>query len=84
MTRIETLHNKDFIHRDIKPENFCIGNGRASNIIYFIDFGLAKRFRDPKSKVHYPQSNSNGLIGTARYASINAHLGICNYLFIKL
>ena len=77
MTRIEVLHGKDYIHRDIKPENFCIGHGKAANIIHFIDFGLAKRFRDPKTKLHFPLNNNKGLIGTARYASINAHLGIC-------
>lgn len=45
-----------------------------------IDLGLAKRFRDSKRKIHIPQSNNRGLTGTARYASINAHLGVSKYL----
>ena len=52
LTRIETLHNKDYVHRDIKPENFCMGAGRNGNILYLIDFGLAKKYRDSKIKIH--------------------------------
>ena len=41
-----------------------------------IDFGLAKRFRDPKSGEHIPYRDGKNLTGTARYASVNSHLGI--------
>jgi serine/threonine protein kinase len=71
------LHNKDYVHRDIKPENFCVGTKSQNNVIYMIDFGLARRYRDPKAKIHIPESHNRGLTGTARYASINAHLGVC-------
>ncbi len=46
---MEKLHEKDFIHRDIKPENFCMGAGKKSHLLYSIDFGLAKRFKDPRT-----------------------------------
>ncbi|OMJ79804.1 hypothetical protein SteCoe_20108 [Stentor coeruleus] len=75
LTRIETLHSKNFIHRDIKPENFLIGLGKKSNIIHIIDFGLAKQYRDPKTHKHIPFVESKSLIGTSRYASVNNHLG---------
>ena len=50
--------------------------GRRSNVIYAIDFGLAKRYRDPKTHVHIMYRENKHLTGTPRYASINNHLGI--------
>jgi casein kinase 1 len=76
ITRIESVHSKNYIHRDIKPENFLIGLGKRSNFIYLIDYGLAKKYRDPKTHQHIPYKERKSLTGTIRYASINAHLGI--------
>ncbi len=74
--RIEEFHKKNFIHRDIKPENFTIGIGIKSNIIYLIDFGLSKKFKDKKTMEHILYRELHEMIGTPRYASINNHLGI--------
>uniref|UniRef100_A0A1I8JMZ3 non-specific serine/threonine protein kinase n=1 Tax=Macrostomum lignano TaxID=282301 RepID=A0A1I8JMZ3_9PLAT len=76
INRIEYVHNKNFIHRDIKPDNFLMGIGRHCNKVFIIDFGLAKKFRDSRSGKHIPYREDKNLTGTARYASINAHLGI--------
>ena len=76
LTRIEYIHSKSFLHRDIKPENFLIGLGPKASLIYIIDFGLSKKFRDPKSLKHIEYKEGKYLTGTARYASINTHAGI--------
>ncbi|XP_033633470.1 casein kinase I [Asterias rubens] len=76
ISRIEYVHMKNFIHRDIKPDNFLMGIGRHCNQLFVIDFGLAKKYRDGRTKVHIQYREDKNLTGTARYASINAHLGI--------
>eukprot|EP00919_Chromeraceae_sp_WS-2016_P050079 GHVR01118775.1.p1 GENE.GHVR01118775.1~~GHVR01118775.1.p1 ORF type:complete len:287 (+),score=30.02 GHVR01118775.1:68-928(+) len=76
LNRIEYIHAKNFIHRDVKPDNFLIGLGKRAQVVYLIDFGLAKKYRDPKSQQHIPYRENKNLTGTARYASINTHLGI--------
>ena len=76
VTRLEFIHSKNFLHRDIKPDNFLVGRGNKRDIIYAIDFGLAKRYKDPKTGLHIPYRDGKHLTGTARYASINTHLGM--------
>jgi casein kinase 1 len=73
--RIEYIHNRNFIHRDIKPDNFCVGFNKTSHKIFILDFGLAKRYIQRDGK-HIPYREGKNLTGTARYASINTHLGI--------
>jgi len=31
ISRLEEIHNKNYIHRDIKPENFVIGHGKRAD-----------------------------------------------------
>ena len=76
ISRVEFFHPKNFLHRDIKPDNFVIGCGKRANHIYIIDFGLAKKYRDQKTQQHIPYREGKNLTGTARYASVNTHLGI--------
>lgn len=74
--RIEYIHARCFIHRDIKPDNFLMGIGRRGSQVNVIDFGLAKKYRDPRTHLHIPYRENKNLTGTARYASVNTHLGI--------
>ncbi|XP_053435895.1 casein kinase I-like [Nycticebus coucang] len=78
ISRIEYVHSKNFIHRDIKPDNFLMGirHHCRLNQLFLIDFGLAKKYRDNRTGQHIPYREDKNLTGTARYASINAHLGI--------
>lgn len=76
ITRIETIHTKGkLIHRDIKPENFLMGRGRDRQTVFIIDFGLAKLYENPRTQKHIPSKEGYSLTGTARYASIHAHIG---------
>ncbi|KAJ5642773.1 Casein kinase I [Penicillium lividum] len=76
ISRLEYIHAKSFIHRDIKPDNFLIGIGKRSNQVNVIDFGLSKRYRDPRTHSHIAYRENKKFSGTARYASINNHMGV--------
>ncbi|KAF8888994.1 kinase-like domain-containing protein [Infundibulicybe gibba] len=77
ISRIEFIHSRSFVHRDIKPANFVMGTGKAAHLVNVIDFGLAKKFRDPRTSNHIPykQDDFHG-VGTSLFAAINTHLGV--------
>eukprot|EP01006_Ploeotia_vitrea_P034126 TRINITY_DN65711_c9_g1_i1.p1 TRINITY_DN65711_c9_g1~~TRINITY_DN65711_c9_g1_i1.p1 ORF type:complete len:412 (-),score=43.87 TRINITY_DN65711_c9_g1_i1:65-1300(-) len=76
--RLEYIHNKYFVHRDIKPDNILLGhpNGPHKKEIFLIDFGLAKRYKNPKTNRHRDINSNRPMVGTARYVSINTHNGL--------
>ena len=53
-----------------------MGAGDNGNLLYVIDYGLAKKYRDPQTRMHIAYRDNKRLTGTARYASLATHLGI--------
>lgn len=78
ITRVEQVHAKDYLHRDIKPDNFLIGGHQVgkAGLVHIIDFGLSKRYRERKTQKHVVFGEGKSFMGTARFASLNAHKGI--------
>ncbi|KAI8904193.1 serine/threonine protein kinase Cki1 [Powellomyces hirtus] len=80
---IQVVHENNLVYRDIKPDNFLIGRipryndkkPSPASLIYIVDFGMVKQYRDPRTLVHIPYREKKSLSGTARYMSIHTHLG---------
>ena len=73
--RLKIIHKEGIIHRDLKPENLLVTKNIRDGLIYLIDYGLSKKYKDIKNDIHIPFRNDRPLTGTLRYISINTHKG---------
>ena len=74
--RLKLIHKEGIIHRDLKPENLLVTKNIRNCLIYLIDYGLSKKYKDTKNDTHIPFKNDRPITGTIRYVSINTHKGI--------
>ncbi|KAE9403201.1 kinase-like protein [Gymnopus androsaceus JB14] len=84
LDRLEYIHGRGILHRDVKPANFVMSRTTPS-IVNIIDFGLAKRYRQPLNGEHTPYSQHPDAlhgVGTSLYASLNTHFGSLAYMLI--
>lgn len=73
---MEEIHRHGLVYRDAKPANFLVGRKARAGLVHVVDFGLAKRYKDPKLAKHVELKKGRRFTGTARYASVNAHMGL--------
>jgi serine/threonine protein kinase len=72
---LEFGHSRHLLHRDIEPANFLIVRNSRAAQVHLIDFGYAKRYRNPQTLAHIPYQEGKKWIGS-RYSSVNTQKGI--------
>lgn len=91
ISRLEYVHSMSLIHRDIKPDNFVMGLGPRASQVYILDFGLSKKYRDPRTHIHIPYkvcvdnyyyyiNHLNGLLFTDR-KELDWNCSLCEYSY---
>ena len=70
------MHSKSYVHRDVKPQNIVFGKGGNRMILYLVDFGLSQKYIDSKTGKHIKFRNRDKLIGTLKFNSTNALIGL--------
>jgi casein kinase 1, delta len=48
LTVLEAIHKRSVLHRDIKPENILTGRDQESQVLYLVDYGISKFYKDTK------------------------------------
>jgi serine/threonine protein kinase len=73
---LEHIHAHRVLHRDIRPEGLWMGAGESAHQLFLLDYSASKRFVDPETLAHIPYAEGKEIVGSVRFASINAHLGL--------
>lgn len=64
--RLYVMHRSGFVHHDLKPDNIAVGNGRAMNTVYLLDFGFAKQVSS---------TASSEWMGSRKFISVDTYGG---------
>ena len=68
------MHSRGILHRDIQLGNLTLGLGKTEKVIYMIDFGFSKRYINPHTRKHIPDSRAKrDFIGNYWFSSVNVH-----------
>ncbi|KAI0081547.1 CK1/CK1 protein kinase [Panus rudis PR-1116 ss-1] len=74
ISRLEFMHGRGILHRDIQLGNCVIGLPPNDRTIYMIDFGFSKRYIDPRTNRHIPDSKvKRDFIGNYWFTSVGVH-----------
>ncbi|KAH8108676.1 CK1/CK1 protein kinase [Phellopilus nigrolimitatus] len=74
ISRLEFMHSRGILHRDIQLGNCVVGLEKNEGVIYMIDFGFSKRYIDPHTHKHIPDSKAKrDFIGNYWFSSVNVH-----------
>ncbi|GLB38475.1 putative protein kinase [Lyophyllum shimeji] len=74
IARLECMHARGVLHRDIQLGNTVVGRDSYSRTLYMIDFGFSKRYIDPRTRRHIPDSKEKrDFIGNYWFSSVNVH-----------
>ncbi|EPB76217.1 hypothetical protein ANCCEY_04695 [Ancylostoma ceylanicum] len=57
---------------DVKAPNFAIGIGSESGVIYMLDFGFARKYKEANGEIIPPRSAA-ALLGTFQYTPLASH-----------
>lgn len=49
-----------------------MGLGKRGNLVYIIDFGLAKKYKDPRTNQHIPYRENKNLTGEEMHSVVGA------------
>ncbi|CAD5229989.1 unnamed protein product [Bursaphelenchus okinawaensis] len=69
---VAALHKHGFIHRDLKPANYARGLNDKRTVVYLLDFGIARCYKNMAGDIKTPRS-SVPFKGTVRFASRSCH-----------
>jgi len=74
ISRLEFMHSRGILHRDIQLGNCVVGLEPNDKTVYMIDFGFSKRYIDPFTKRHIPDSTAKrDFIGNYWFSSVGVH-----------